>query len=96
MKLALSEQLIEQINHHTRAVQHSLGRHDRPHGLLLPDQVQLRLFMQQTGHPLYPALRPHRDTLEELLRHQPPVLALVFLPDQLVVLLPIDANYTQF
>ena len=93
MKLVLSELLVEQINHHTRAVQHSLGRHDRPHGLLLPDQAQLRLFFQQTGHPLYPALWPHRETLEELLHYQPPVLVLVFLPDQLVVLLPIDFDY---
>lgn len=93
MKVVLSPQLVEQINQHTRAVQHSLGRHDRPHGLLLPDRVQLRLFLQQTGHPLYPALWPHRETLDQLLHQQQPVLALIFLPDHLVVLLPIDSDY---
>jgi hypothetical protein len=93
MKVVLSQQLVEHINHHTRAVQHSLGRHDRPHGLLLPDLAQLRHFLQQSHHPLQPALQPHREALEELLRHQQPVLALIFLPDCLVVLLPIHSDY---
>lgn len=93
MKVAISQELLAHINHITRAIQHSLGRSDRPKGLLFPSQVQLEQFLANPNHELGPMVKAKEGQIGQVLKDGSLVLVLVF-SDGFTIVRPLEPPQT--